>query len=263
MTTTCATLSLLCILGSAGAAPPAAAPPRPQLETADPWEPAVYEPAPELPSTPVATWDPLRFGLALEGKTTFPQDDAAKRLAGKRAPAGGGLSLRAEVLRPTSRITLELDLSWLITQTTQRREDDGLSQRLTSNAFSLGASLRYQILPWLSPYVRLAGGLAWDALKLSDDAVDLHDRQIYGHGSLGGGLYFRSPSLRLFSATSTRRLGFLGRVEGGYLLAQGGEYSLHASLPAGDASPIPSSTVPIGKAERHAPYLRVSLGIAF
>jgi hypothetical protein len=207
------------------------------------------------PEVPALSWDPQRFGVALESRTTWPQNDAAKRLAGTRAPAGGGLSVRGEIFRPNDRITIELDLSWINTKTSQSLEGSALTENLTSNLISLGASLRYQILPWLAPYARLAGGGGRDDLKVQtygNGAGDLSNRQTYGQGSLGAGVFLRSPTLRLWQSMSALRLGLIGRVEGGYSLAASNDVTLHSS-PASEApTPIPTSTVAIGKVERNA-----------
>ncbi len=52
-------------------------------------------------------------------------------------------------------------------------------------------------------------------------------------------------------------------MEGGYFLAPSSSVSLKASSDPDIKNPIPSASVPIGTMGRSAPYLRVTLGLAF
>ena len=116
-------------------------------------------PVPRLtpPAGPATSWDPLRFQVGLETRTTWMMDDAARRLAGKRAPTGGGLSLQADVLRPNDMITVRVDLGWVKTSTSNVQDSTSLVERLDTNVLSLGLSARTNLLRWLAPYARLAG----------------------------------------------------------------------------------------------------------
>jgi hypothetical protein len=261
-TTTCAALSLLAAafllpVSPASAQPydwPYAARQSPQAR-----------PAPRLtvPEGPVTSWDPLRFEVALETRTTWLLDDGAKRLAGKHAPAGGGLSLQADVLRPSDKIAARLDLGWVTTSTSTFQDATNLEERLETNAISLGLSARYNLLRWLAPYARLAGGVGWDKVTVGSGASRLHDRQVFGQGSAGAGISLRSPGLRFWQSPSAPLVGVMGQIEGGYALASGSDFSLESSPGGSTANPIPTSPVAIGHVGRSAPYLRVALGIAF
>ena len=92
---------------------------------------------------------------------------------------------------------------------------------------------------------------------------DLHDRQAFAEGSLGGGVFLRTPGLRLWQGASAPFFGLVGNLEGGYALATSSDFSLHSSPPSTSTTPIPTNSVPIGTVGRSAPYLRFSLGIAF
>jgi len=82
---------------------------------------------------------------------------------------------------------------------------------------SLGLSARYNLLRWLAPYARLAGGVGWDKLTLSGGEGSLHDRQFYGQGSAGAGISLRSPGLRFWQSPSAPFLGIMGQIEGAML----------------------------------------------
>ena len=221
----------------------------------------VQQPKPQLtePEGPVTSWDPLRFGVALEGRTTWPISNAAKRLAGGQTPTGAGLTLQGDVYRGGEKLAVRLDLGWVNTSTSSLQDSSGLSERFENNLFSLGVSARYHIFRWLAPFVRLTGGGGWDKLTVSD----LHDRQSFAEGSLGGGVFLRTPGLRLWQGASAPFFGLVGNLEGGYALATSSDFSLHSSPPSTSTTPIPTSPVPIGTVGRSAPYLRFSLGIAF
>jgi hypothetical protein len=234
-----------------------------------PWPTAYERPsrpvvrsAPE-PEGPVFSWDPLRFGLAGELLTTWPQDVGARRLSGKAAPIGGGVSLHYDAWRPSGRLVAKVDLGWTLTSTSDFQEATQNVERLRTHLLSLGVSVRYHIFRWLAPYARVAGGLGWDALTVSSPNANLQDEQMFGHGSLGGGAFLRSPGLCLRSSPPSFCFAFIGHIEGGYRLASSSSFALKSSSPAGVDSPVPTASVPIGDVSRNAPYLRASLGLAF
>ena len=269
-TTTCAALSLLattCLLPTSLARAQDSAY---QGSSYDDW-PSAPRPAPQpkpaaqvfVPEGPVTSWDPLRFEVALETRTTWLLADAAKRVAGKRAPTAGGLSLQADVLRPNDKATLRVDLSWVTSSASNFQEDTNLGEKLDTNVISLGLSLRYRLLRWLAPYARLAGGVGWDKLTLGSGTGSLHDRKVFGQGTAGAGVSLRSPGLRVWQSPSAPFLGVMGQIEGGYALSSGSDFSLQSAPGGAGSSPIPTSPVAIGHVGRNAPYLRISAGIAF
>jgi hypothetical protein len=232
---------------------PMGQPPAPQLTEG---------PKPQLSESegPVASWDPLRFAIGIESRTTWPMQDAARRLAGQRAPTGGGLCLQADAYRPSEQVALRLDLGWTSTSTSSFQVGSSLSEKLDTMVVQLGASARYHVFPWLAPFVRLAGGLGRDQLTVAE----LHDRQWWEQVSAGAGLFLRSPSLRLWqSRWFAPLLGLMGTVEGGYALATASDFSMRPSPSSSAANPIPGNQVALGHVERGAPYLRASLGLAF
>jgi hypothetical protein len=222
-------------------------------------------PAPQPTQTegPVASWEPLRFQVGLETRTIWLLDDAAKRLAGNHAPTNVGLSLQADVLRPNDKLAARLDLGWVTTSSSTFQDTTNLEERLETNVISLGLSARYDLLRWLTPYARLAGGVGWDKVTVGSGASSLHDRQVFGQGSAGAGISLRSPGLRFWQSPSAPTVGVMGQIEGGYALASGSDFSLKSSPGTSTTNPIPTSPVAIGHVGRSAPYLRIALGIAF
>jgi hypothetical protein len=217
------------------------------------------KPQPTEPEGPVFSWDPLRFAIAFESRTTWLSDNNAKRLAGRERPAAVGLSAQADVLNPQPDLAVRLDLAWLGNSETSYANDSSLSERLQTHLFSLGIALRYQVLRYLAPFARISGGLGWDKVTVAD----LHDRQYFAHGTVGAGLALRSPGLRLWQGDHAPLLGLVAHIEGGYVLGSSSDFVLHAHIPSSSDNPIPSSEVRLGQVERNAPYLRVSVGVSF
>ena len=218
------------------------------------------------PELPVTSWDPLRFAVAVEGQARWPQNDAAKRLAGTRSPTSGGVTAQAEIFRPTNKAAVRVDLGWttLSVLNAQDSANNGTSnERLKTNVISLGLSARYAVLPWLSPYARLAGGVGWDKLQVGDGSGAMHDRQSFGQGSAGAGIMVRSPGLRFWQSASAPFLGLVAQIEGGYTVASGSDFALQSSPSGSGQGTIPTTTVALGHVDRSAPYVRFMAGVAF
>lgn len=232
------------------------------------WQPEAYQRTkkPHKPAEsegPFFAWDPLRFGVAAEVQTTWLQDDNARRLVGRGATTAAGLSLHYEALQPSPRTAAKLDLAWTTATTSSNQSGSANLERFETNLLSLGVSLRYQVFRWLAPYARLAGGIGWDELSLGSGSARMHDTVTYGQGSVGGGLLLRSLGLCLRPSPTPYCAAFMGQVEGGYSLGTSSTFALKSAPATGVANPIPTESVPIGEMARHAPYLRISAGIAF
>ena len=228
--------------------------PMPRAELASPRPAQLFE-----SEGPVTSWDPLRFTVAFESRAFWPLDSAQKRLVGKRAPTGEGLSVQADVFRPEARVAVRLDLGWTNTSTAQYWSGSSLAEQLDTDLFVLGASLRYHVFRWLAPFARLAGGLGRDKLTVAG----MTDREYFEQVTAGAGVFLRTPGLRLWQGTSAPFFGLCGQIEGGYALASGSDIALHSAIPSSSPQPIPTADVALGHVGRSAPYLRASLGLAF
>ena len=218
------------------------------------------------PELPVTSWDPLRFAVAVEGQTRWPQNDAAKRLAGTRSPTSGGVTAQAEIFRPTTKAAVRVDLGWTTFSVLNAQDganDATSNERLKTNVITLGLSARYAVLPWLSPYVRLAGGIGWDKLQVQEGSGAMNERETFGQGSAGAGIMFRSPGLRFWQSPSAPFVGLLAQIEGGYTVASGSDFALQSSPSGSGKATIPTTTVALGHVDRSAPYLRVMAGVGF
>jgi hypothetical protein len=215
------------------------------------------------PEGPTLSWNPLRIGVALETQTTWLQDSAARRIVGKGAPTAVGLALHYEALRPAPNLTVKLDLGWMTSSSTATQPTNSQNEEsYDTNLVTLGVSLRYQLVRWMAPYARVAGGMGWDKLSVGNDSGNLDDKHKFGHAAAGGGVFLRSPGLCLRPSTASYCAAVMGHIEGGYMLGTSSTLTLHSSPASGVSNPIPTESVPIGEMSRSAPYLRVSVGIA-
>lgn len=233
------------------------------------WSPDAYQRPKRLAPQPVTeptgpgfSWDPLRFGLALETQTTWLQDGAARRLVGKGVPTALGLSLHVEALRPTHKLTAKLDLGWVTSSTSAAQPMGPNTESFDTNMVTLGASMRYQLFRWLAPYARLAGGVGWDKLSVGSGSGNLHDEHTFGHAAAGAGVFLRSPAVCLRPSPASYCAALMGHIEGGYLVGSSSTWSLRSSPASGVPDPVPTESVAVGEMARRAPYLRLSLGIA-
>jgi hypothetical protein len=217
------------------------------------------------PEGPVTSWEPLRFAVAFELRNSWMLDDGAKRLLGGRQVSSQGVSVQADVARPTAQVAVRLDLGWLTNSASSFQVNSSygyggdMAERIETNQFALGAAVRVHLFPWLAPYVRVAGGLGRDKLTVAS----MSGHQTYGLGSAGAGVFLRSPSLRLWQGTYAPGLGAVATIEGGYTMAAGGDLTLHAAPPSSSTEPLPANSVTLGHVGRNAPYVRASIGLAF
>jgi hypothetical protein len=212
---------------------------------------------------PVLTWDETRFGIALEGRTLWLRDDAAKRLVGSATSEGNGVSLLADVYRLTEAIVLRADASWLASTAKTYQTGTSLSESLKTDVVAVGASVRYQMLRWLAPFLRVSGGVGWDRVSIHTNQGDLKDRQVFPSGTVGVGIFLRTPCLRFGETMPWLRVRLNLHVEGGYVLAGDSDFTLKPSQGATGQTAIPQSPVALGGASRSAPFGRASFGFGF
>jgi hypothetical protein len=216
------------------------------------------------------SWEPLPFGIALDLRTTWPQDSGARRILGKSDPRSAGVSASYDVLRLTDKLTASVDLGWSMNSNSQTSPSSSQAsgsssdnEKLRTHLFSLGLSVRYHILRWLAPYARVSSGVGWDKLTVGGNSEEWQDRQTFMHGSVGGGVFFRTPGVLFWPGSSTLGVALMASIEGGYFFAPSSKLAITASSDAEIKNPIPTAAVPIGTMDRSAPYMRVTLGALF
>jgi len=137
--------------------------------------------------------------------------------------------------------------------------------KLTTHVAYAGATMRWVLLDWMQPHLRLAGGAAIIDAQLQaagntfhDGAGGVFEDMISPYGSAGLGFLLRTPT-RLFENRRGRyaSLSFGLMVEGGYTLAAPVDVALEGPKPG--ARGIPVAEPELGELERSGPYIRVSL----
>lgn len=226
------------------------------------WRPLEVTPAAKE-SRKVFSWDELPLGVAGDLRTFWPQNSGTRRLVGKKTSDNGGLCVSYDILKLMNRVVAKVDLGWGLASHVNARPDSADEEKLRTQLVSLGLSLRYHVFRWLAPYARVAGGVGWDKVTVGGSSGQWQDKHTFAHGSVGGGLFLRSPGLSLWPNHPAFGLALMGSIEGGYFVAPSSDLSLKASSDPDIKNPIPTAAVPIGKMGRSAPYLRVTLGLAF
>lgn len=225
------------------------------------WRP-LEAPPPAKEARNVFSWDELPFGVAGDLRTFWPQDSATRRLVGKKTSDSGGLSISYDVLKLMDRVVAKVDLGWGLASHVNASPFSSDEEKLRTSLATLGLSLRYHVFRWLAPYARVAGGVGWDKVTVGGSSDQWQDKHTFAHGSVGGGIFLRSPGLSLWPNHPAFGLALMGSIEGGYFVAPSSKLSLQASSDSDIKNPIPTTSVPMGTMGRSAPYLRVTIGLA-
>lgn len=209
------------------------------------------------------SWYELPLSISIEHRTTWPQNSATRRLVGRDTAISTGVSVGYDVFKLTDKLTAKVDLGWALLRDMNVSSSSLDEEELRTRLVTLGLSLRFHLFPWLAPYARLAGGIGWDSLTVGGDTGEWRDKQYFAHGSAGGGITLRSPSVSFWPTRFPwLGLGLTLSIEGGYYLAPDVRLSLKAAPDPNIEKPIPTAAVPIGEMGRSAPYLRVTIGMA-
>lgn len=139
---------------------------------------------------------------------------------------------------------------------------DGETIEVTSNALQAEAAIRYELSPWLSPQLRLAGGVVLSRLEQTATAsalsTDTHDRS--GVLTAGAGLLAcTAPGVLAtrFGRLTSLSVGVL--VEGGYVWAGPATFMADSS----EAGDVTRRGVSLGSLALGGGYLRVMAVVRF
>lgn len=166
----------------------------------------------------------------------------------------------------TSRFSLVPALGW----STDKQHSSGLfggalqSADLRAHDLYGSFALRYEVLAFLEPHARVAGGVSLTDVDLSfaKDAARFDTRSTGGFGTLGAGFTLKTPDRALQTSSgrlASLQLGVL--VEGGYRLASKTTVKLRGSDENGLRIPVSSPT--LGRLGTSGPYMRIALGGRF
>jgi hypothetical protein len=225
------------------------------------WRPLdVTRPAEE--KREIFSWNELPLGVVGDGRTLWPQQSGTRRV-GKDGLRSGGVSVSYDVYKLMNKVMARVDLGWAEASNTNASTYSTDEEKLRSNLVTLGLSARYHVFRWLAPYARVAGGVGWDKVTVGGGAGQWQDKHTFAHGSVGGGIFLRSPGLTPWANHPSFGVAAMGGVEGGYFLAPSSSLALKASSDPDIKNPIPTASVPLGEMGRSAPYLRITFGLAF
>jgi hypothetical protein len=187
------------------------------------------------------------------GYDLFDDDDVSSRL---------GLWASYDIARLAPGLTLAIEVGAGFESHEHAIWDDQLESELDSQTFSAGASLRYDLLSWLAPQLRAAGGVSLFQFELAGgNDMDFEDDAVSGFGSLGAGVLLHTPE-RLFEnkqgGFASFQIGVL--IEGGYALRSPVEVELESETPA---LAIPLEQASLGELTLAGPYIRSSLLVRF
>jgi hypothetical protein len=177
-----------------------------------------------------------------------------------------GLWVAHDIWSISQRVIVAAEAGWVGWDETSDYLDTDVETKLTTGSLHVGANIRYTLEPWLQPHLRLAVGVSFLEMKIESiedsSAATFSDRRVLPFGSLGGGLFLRTPT-RLFENKrgnfASLSLGVL--VEGGYTLAGAASFSLKPKEHSKEDIEINSAD--LGKLNRSGGYVRISLVVRF
>lgn len=219
--------------------------------------------------------------LAVDLDTLWRLDHGYRLFSTSRTASAAGVSAAYDVSRLGARGTLALVAGWQSESSEtgggavagdDPRGGAAVASGPTHASFgadvaSVGAVLRYRVLPWFEPHARVAVGGAW-----GDVAVTLSDGTRWsGHAwspqaSAGAGFRLRTTAARLGNLPGKPALAGAVAAEGGFIAGAPMSFSVRPPAPA-DAKvardQIALAPVDIGKLDRSHPYLRLTLALLF
>ncbi len=189
-----------------------------------------------------------------KGYDLFANDDVAPRL---------GLWAGHDLAAFSRDLILAAELGWGVESEEQPGLYGGsLHTTLVTHTFQAGASLRWVLLPWLQPQLRLAGGASQLHMELTS-GTELTNKAdaVSPLGSLGAGVLLRTPT-RLFENNrgELASLSFGVLIEAGYALR--GAVNFKLTQPQGPRD-IAVSGAKLGELSLSGPYIRTSVVVRF
>lgn len=238
-------------------APPPAEPaplPAPPPPAAYGSEPSTVDRRPQPSSPPID----LNLWIYLEGTHIWQTDPGFDLLSKDDLTSRWGPALGVDLFEPAPGLFVSAELGWNGEEASSRGLFGGdlHEVELSAHHFFGGAHLRYSVLPWLMPHVRVTAGASRTSLELATRSdARLEDASWSPFGGLGAGTFLAIP-------VGKTRLGpiNIGVVaEGGYLLASALDFDLETT-----GSPVGQARISdFGDLSRSGPYLRTSAFLHF
>jgi hypothetical protein len=175
-----------------------------------------------------------------------------------------GLFVGRDLAHLGPRLTLGAELGWR-TANAQGNVRQAFATTLTTHGVQAALTLRVELLSWLTPYARVAGGASYlDASVEDGDGGTLSGGAWAPYGSAGGGVMLTSG--RWFDGIGAHTLRVAVSVEGGYQYVAPTAIAVSQPAPADERAAsdrVASQSTALGTLDPSAAYLRVTVGLRF
>jgi hypothetical protein len=178
--------------------------------------------------------------------------------------ATGGISAGRDLVHFGSRLTLAANANWRVEAVTGYARQSFVTA-LTSNHLHADVTLRWELMSWLTPYARIAGG----ATALDVSLQDTQGKILKGTSwtpSAATGLGVTVTSNLWFESLGFHTLRATVSVEGGYQFVAPGEIRVATPLPNDERAAndlLTNRSVSLGTLDASSAYLRVLAGFRF
>lgn len=207
-----------------------------------------------------------RFSLLLHGDVVWHQARSLDFFSEDGTGTRLGLSFSMDLIELGQNATLDLGVGYSLENLSSGSAlgSFATSAKLSAQHLALTPSLRYKLLPWLSPQLRAFGGASFVETTVDyalrgqqkDDTVTPH------FGAAAGFMASFTPAGG--GALSRTLLGVV--VEGGYVVGSAIQVKLNdepASSKASEGRRIEANGAELGEVERSGPFLRIAGALRF
>jgi hypothetical protein len=216
---------------------------------------------PELAAAPPSR---LPVAISLDLETSWRLDQGYRLLSSSRTASKTGVTLSYDVTRATDAPRLALGLGYHGESSTgEWANGNGVGLDVASG--SLSAALRWPILSWLEPQLRVAADLARARLSIENRESTLVDSTWSAGASAGAGIRLRTGTARIGGLSGGHLFALAGIIEGGFHVGQPLSFAARGQPTASGAPDdrISAAPVVLGSLGRSYPYLRVSVALVF
>jgi hypothetical protein len=201
---------------------------------------------------------------SLDLETSWRLDQGYRLLSSSRTASKAGVSLSYDVTRATGAPRLALGLGYQ-GESSNGNWVNGRGIGLDVASGSLSAALRWPILAWLEPQLRVAADLTRAHLSIESRESALVDSAWSAGASAGAGVRLRTGTARIVSMPGNGLFALAGIIEGGFHVGQPLSFAAGRQAPPATTPDdrISAAPVMLGSLGRSYPYLRLSVALVF
>ena len=222
--------------------------------------PAAAAAPPELTAAPPPR---LPVALSLDLETTWRLDQGYRLFSSSRTASKTGVSLSYDVTRAAGAPLLALGVGYHGESSNGDWANGRVGLDVASG--SLSAALRWPVLSWLEPQLRVAADLTRARFWIESREAALVDSAWSAGASAGAGLRLRTGTARIAAMPGRARFALAGIIEGGFHVGQPLSFAARrqATVTTPTDDRISAAPVTLGSLGRSYPYLRLSLALVF